>query len=160
MINITPIVIRQKPHAFASIKGSPDYPNISGNVYFYQTKSGVLVVASVRGLPHGTGACPGAVLGFHIHGGDNCTGDEADYFGGAMTHYNPHNCPHPLHSGDMPPLFVCAGNAFMAFMTDRFTAREITGKTVIIHSSPDDFTTQPSGNSGVKIACGVIRPYR
>ena len=46
--------------------------------------------------------------------------------------------------------------AFLAFITDRFTANEVIGKTVIIHDSPDDFTTQPSGNAGNKIACGII----
>ena len=72
------------------------------------------------------------------------------------THYNPHNCPHPYHAGDMPPLFGTNGYAFLSFITSRFKVNEIIGKTVIIHSSPDDFTTQPSGNSGTKIACGVI----
>ena len=61
------------------------------------------------------------------------------------------------HAGDMPPLFGTDRFAFSAFLTDRFSAEEGIGKTVIIHDSPDDFTTQPSGNSGVKIACGVIR---
>ena len=74
-----------------------------------------------------------------------------------MTHYNPKDCPHPYHAGDMPPLFGNNGEAFMAFMTDRFTVEEIIGKTVIIHSNPDDFTTQPGGNSGEKIACGKIK---
>lgn len=45
----------------------------------------------------------------------------------------------------------------MAFTTDRFSVEEIVGKTIIIHSNVDDFTTQPGGNSGEKIACGVIK---
>ena len=48
------------------------------------------------------------------------------------------------------------GYAFSAFLTDRFTVKEIVGRTVIMHSSPDDFTSQPSGNAGEKIACGEI----
>ena len=56
----------------------------------------------------------------------------------------------------MPPLFWNNGYAFQMFLTDRFTVKEIIGKTVIIHDNADDFTTQPSGNSGEKIACGVI----
>ena len=56
----------------------------------------------------------------------------------------------------MPPLFSNKGYAFMIFLTDRFKVDEIIGKTVIIHSMPDDFKTQPSGDSGMKIACGVI----
>ncbi|MBP3369234.1 MAG: superoxide dismutase family protein, partial [Clostridia bacterium] len=46
--------------------------------------------------------------------------------------------------------------AFLAFVTDRFTVSEVVSKTVVIHDRPDDFTTQPSGNAGNKIACGVI----
>ncbi len=48
------------------------------------------------------------------------------------------------------------GYAFSAFLTDCFSLSEVMGKTVIIHGNPDDFTTQPSGNSGEKLACGVI----
>jgi Cu-Zn family superoxide dismutase len=57
----------------------------------------------------------------------------------------------------MPPLFAGTGRAFLAFFTDRFTVDEIIGRTVVVHAKPDDFTTQPSGNSGSKIACGQIR---
>ena len=45
----------------------------------------------------------------------------------------------------------------MIFLTERFNIDEIIGKTIIIHSNPDDFTTQPGGNSGTKIACGLIK---
>ena len=44
----------------------------------------------------------------------------------------------------------------MTVFTDRFTVDDAIGKTVVIHSEPDDFRTQPSGNAGTKIACGVI----
>jgi Cu-Zn family superoxide dismutase len=57
----------------------------------------------------------------------------------------------------MPPLFGNNGSAWMMYSTDRFTIPEIIGKTVIIHSGIDDFSTQPSGNSGAKIACGAIQ---
>jgi Cu-Zn family superoxide dismutase len=56
----------------------------------------------------------------------------------------------------MPPLFAANGHAFSAFLTDRFSINDIIGKTVVIHDSPDDFSTQPSGNSGSKLACGQI----
>ena len=64
---------------------------------------------------------------------------------------------HPYHAGDLPPLFGSGGVAVSVFLTDRFHLEDIIGKTVIIHSSPDDFTTQPSGNAGAKIACGEIK---
>lgn len=145
-----------RPTARASIKGSPTYPDILGNVDFYQTNMGVMVVAEIFGLPSPTNPCESPVFGFHIHSGGSCTGNETDPFADAMTHYNPKNCPHPHHAGDMPPLFGNQGYAFLMFLTDRFNAREIIGKTVIIHDRPDDFTTQPAGNAGNKIACGVI----
>ena len=77
-------------------------------------------------------------------------------FANTMGRYNPDMCMHPYHAGDMPPLFANNGHAFMMFLTDRFTINEIIGKTIILHSEPDDFHSQPSGNSGNKIACGVI----
>jgi len=63
---------------------------------------------------------------------------------------------HPHHAGDLPPLFGNNGYALSMFLTTRFSVSEIIGRTVILHSAPDDFTSQPAGNSGVKIACGVI----
>jgi Cu-Zn family superoxide dismutase len=53
-------------------------------------------------------------------------------------------------------LFGNQGFAFMTVLTNRFSVDEIAGRTVVIHRSPDDFTSQPSGNSGPKIACGQI----
>lgn len=75
----------------------------------------------------------------------------------AGTHYNPKNCPHPEHAGDLPPLLSCNGFAFQIFYTDRFVPEEVLGKTIIVHAASDDFTTQPSGNSGIMIACGEIK---
>ncbi len=148
--------LRGRPAATATIKGSTDYPEITGTVQFFNTSRGVLVAAQIWGLPAGTGACAHPVFGFHIHEGGACTGDAADPFAAAMTHYNPRSCPHPYHAGDLPPLFGNKGHALSIFLTDRFSIEELLGKTVIIHSRPDDFTTQPAGNAGDKIACGVI----
>ena len=69
---------------------------------------------------------------------------------------NPNNLPHPQHAGDLPPLLGNQGYAYSAFYTDRFELPDIIGRSLIIHSGADDFTTQPSGNAGVKIGCGVI----
>lgn len=117
---------------------------------------GVIVRAEIINLPRGTGICNNPIFAFHIHSGNRCEGNAEDPFADAGSHYNPNNCPHPYHAGDLPPLFSANGRAISVFLTDRFTVREIIGKTVIIHSSLDDFTTQPSGNAGKKIACGVI----
>ena len=144
--------------SFARIKGSPEYPQINGIVQFRQTDNGVLVTANIYGLPHNDSPCESPIFGFHIHEGTSCTGNEDDPFADAKSHYNPNNCPHPHHAGDLPPLFGNSGGyAFLSFLTDRFAVNDVIGTTIIILSNPDDFTTQPSGNSGKKIACGIIR---
>lgn len=152
-------VLQQRPRAAAIIKGSSAYPALRGGVGFYQTRSGVFVVAEILGLPvPADEKCSSPVFAFHIHSGAHCTGNNTDPFADAMAHYNPNDCAHPYHSGDLPPLFGNNGYAFSAFVTNRFTIDEIAGKTVILHADPDDFTTQPSGNAGAKIACGEIIP--
>ncbi len=157
--NRTPYFIRvlqQSPSATAEISGSPSYPAIRGRVHFYQTKFGVLVLVQVSGLPKATAACDTRTFACHIHAGSSCTGNQDDPFADAMTHDNPENCEHPHHAGDLPPLWGNDGYAFALFLTDRFSVEDVIGKTVIIHANPDDFTTQPAGNAGQKIACGVI----
>jgi Cu-Zn family superoxide dismutase len=148
--------LRGLPSAVAVIGDSAQNREIYGTVKFFQVASGVLIVADILGLPASADVCGNNIFAFHIHGGSDCSGNANDPFANAGTHYNPNGCPHPYHSGDMPPLFSAGGRAFLAFLTDKFTVDEVIGKAVIIHDSPDDFTTQPSGNAGNKIACGVI----
>ena len=149
-------ILQKLPEAVAVMNGSVQHRQINGTVKFYQARRGVLVVADIMGLPISEGTCGGNIFAFHIHGGMSCTGNDEDPFADAGVHYNPDNCPHPYHAGDMPPLFAVGGEAFLAFVTDRFDVNEILGKTVIIHDGVDDFTSQPSGNAGNKIACGLI----
>ena len=149
-------ILKYEPSAIAKVSGSRQYPDVKGTVRFYQTAVGVVVAADIYGLPESNEACGGAIFAFHIHEGGSCSENGTEPFPNSMSHYNPHNCPHPYHAGDMPPLFGSNGIAYSVFLTNRFSVREIMGKTVIIHMGPDDFTTQPSGNSGSKIACGVI----
>lgn len=150
-------VLYGRPQAVARVAGGEGNPDLSGTVRFYQTKEGVIVCAEIRGLPYDPLPCHGRVFGFHIHKGTDCTGNMDDPFANAMSHYDPSGCEHPYHAGDLPPLFGNGGFALSVFLTNRFSVREVIGKTVIIHDHPDDFTTQPSGNSGTKIACGVIQ---
>lgn len=145
-----------KPDAYAYLKGAPNYSRINGLVNFYETDMGVIVTADVTGLPT-VGTC--GFFAFHIHEGNRCTGNSSDPFADAGGHYNPTGAQHPCHAGDMPPLLSNNGCALCAFLTDRFTVDEIIGHTVIVHLHSDDFTTQPSGNSGEKIACGTIIAY-
>lgn len=149
-------LIHRRPDAYAIIAGNNSYPEIIGAVRFFYSAYGTLVLTEVRGLPPSTGFGSSPIFAMHIHEGGSCTGDIADPFSDAGTHYNPRGCPHPYHAGDLPPIFNANGYAFGATLTDRFTIDEIIGRTVIIHSLPDDFTTQPSGNAGSKIVCGEI----
>lgn len=141
------------PDAIARLSGSMDAPKLWGEVRFYQKKNCVLIEAEVRGLPRNNQT---AFFGFHIHEGRSCTGAEFADTGG---HFNPAGAMHPNHAGDLPPLLLCNGDAWMSVKTDRFSLREILGRTVVIHADRDDFTSQPAGNAGRKIACGVIRRY-
>lgn len=143
-------------YATAKIKGGNGYPDICGFAAFSQTPRGVLVTIKVKNLPVSP-VCDGGVFALHIHEGESCTGDEKDQFSNAKTHYNPCDCPHPYHAGDLPPLFSNNGFAYMSVLTPRLKLCEIIGKVIIIHSGKDDFTTQPAGNAGTKIACGVIK---
>ena len=148
----------QMPAAYAEITGNPGNGEINGIVRFYPVAEGVLINAEVYGLPAGPGSGGTGIFGFHIHEGSSCSGTKDDAYANAGQHFNPEQTPHPEHAGDMPPLFGDGGNAWMLYVTDRFSIPEIIGKAIIIHSAPDDFTTQPSGNSGAKIACGTIQP--
>ena len=141
---------RKSPDAVAQIRGGMEAPQLSGCVQFYQENGCVLIAARIIGLP---GESETGFFGFHIHQGENCFGSG---FPGTGSHYHPVDQVHPKHAGDLPPLMWCRGNAYLAFRTDRFSVHDIIGKTVVIHSDPDDFHTQPAGNAGKKIACGVI----
>lgn len=132
-----------EPEACAKLAGSEKYPSIQGEVLFYSLWQGTLVAVMATGLPFTEGKCEGCFFGFHLHQGD--------------AHYNPENCEHPMHAGDFPVLFGNHGCAVMIFYTEHFYPEQAVGKTVVIHAMPDDFRTQPSGDSGEKIAVGEVR---
>lgn len=132
----------RRPGAVACVRSEEN--NVQGTVRFYETPMGVLVRAEISGLPSSNG-----IYAFHIHEGSDCAKPG--------THFNPGKQPHPYHAGDLPPLFSANGRAFSVFLTDRFALRQIIGKTVVLHTGADDFTTQPSGNPGKIMACGEIR---
>ena len=139
-----------KPTAVAVIRGGDAAPDLVGEVSFYQKSDSVLVVARIANLPSNSES---GFFGFHIHEGGSCTGAD---FADTGSHDHPTGMPHPRHAGDLPPLLISGGGACMAVETDRFRVADVVGKTVVIHSMPDDFVSQPSGNAGEKIACGVI----
>lgn len=146
------------PEAYAIIRGSSAYPDIWGVVYLYPCWGGTLFLTEIQALPQNSGSCGIHVHGFHIHEGSNCDSDpdQEDPFANTGQHWNPDGCSHPAHTGDMPPLFGSCGYALSMFYTRRFVPEEAIGHTIVIHALPDDFKTQPSGDSGEKIACGEI----
>jgi Cu-Zn family superoxide dismutase len=110
--------------------------------------------------------------GIHFHEVGRCDG--AGAFATAGGHYNPLAREHGLgrpggaHAGDAPNMIVGAdGRATLSFTTDRVTLTpgstslfDADGSSMVVHAAPDDQTTQPSGNSGARVACGVVETAR
>ena len=142
-------VCPHRPDAVALIRGGSDFPDLWGEVRFYQKTKGVWVVAHIYGLPKNAG-----FLGFHIHKGSHCAGAD---FAETDGHFDPKGVKHPDHAGDLPPLLSYGGEAYQAVLTGRFRVADVLGRTVVIHQNPDDFYSQPSGNAGRRIACGEIK---
>jgi len=142
-------LLREKlPNAIAWIRGNETHPTLSGIVRFYAIPiGGILVNAEVSGL------LDSSFYAMHIHEFGNCTPP----FDQTGVHYNPEGLPHPAHSGDMPPLLATNGFAWLAFYDGRLSLEEILNKSLVIHANRDDFTSQPAGDSGEKIGCGVIK---
>ncbi|MEG6616177.1 superoxide dismutase family protein [Peptococcaceae bacterium 1198_IL3148] len=152
------------PIAIAHLKGGPLAPNIRGIVRFYRVPDGTWVCVEVTGLPKYQPATnhqqPIGPHGFHIHQFGKCeVGSPNDPFQAAGGHWNPTNQPHGNHAGDFPVLFSNNGKAKMCFLTNKFEPKEAIGKAVIIHQNPDDYRSQPAGDAGKRLACGVIRAY-
>lgn len=144
------------PEATATLAATSG-SNAGGVVHFRELADGsVEVHAVISGAPQG-------VHGFHVHDKGDC-GDNGNAAGG---HFNPNATPHaapavdPHHAGDFGNVTVDSyGKA-----ETRFTTRSVTvtagptsavGHAVILHANPDDLTTQPTGNAGARIACGVV----
>lgn len=158
--NVTPrmiftdILMKNKPDALAWVRGNKDNPQLSGLVKFYNTPyDGILVEGEIFGLPNVSMPYSTDFYGFHIHENGDCTKP----FDKTGEHYAKENQMHPDHLGDMPPIMGNQGYAWFSFYNRRVKIPEIMGRSVVIHDMPDDFTSQPSGNAGEKIGCGIIR---
>ena len=130
-----------------------------GEATFEQVGDKVRVVVFVQGLK------AGQQHGLHIHEVGECSGDGTS----AKGHFNPTGKPHghpssgERHAGDLPALTANkAGRGNVTAEVDAITLRSgpgnIVGRAVIVHADPDDYKTQPTGNAGARIACGVIQP--
>lgn len=129
---------------------------VTGTVTFTTTENGVRVVADVHGLTQGK-------HGFHIHECGDCSAADGSSAGG---HFNPmgknHGSPMDTmrHIGDMGNLEADAnGDAHLDYIDDAISLsgeHTIIGRSIIIHQEMDDLKTQPTGNAGPRVACGVI----
>ena len=127
-----------------------------GTVTFTQEEGGVRVVVSLTGVPAGD-------HGFHIHEFGDCSAADATSAGG---HFNPDNMAHGAqnakvrHVGDLGNVTANAnGTVTLNLLDPRLSLNGpsgIIGRGLILHAQPDDLTTQPTGNAGGRIACGVI----
>jgi Cu-Zn family superoxide dismutase len=146
----------EAPRATAQLqptKGSKAF----GEATFEQQGDKVRVLVNVQGLK------PGQQHGFHIHEvGDCSSGDGMSTKG----HFNPmakaHAHPGMGHAGDLPALQADnGGRAKLDAMVEGVTVgpgpTSVVGRGLIVHADPDDYKTQPTGNAGARIACGVIR---
>lgn len=130
--------------------------NVLGSVSFYEMPGGLKVQANVIGLAPGE-------HGFHIHESGDCSAPDAM---SAKGHFNPGGRAHGRydypehHEGDMPNLTANAqGEASYAVELAGLSLsgpNGVLGRSVVVHAAPDDYRSQPAGNSGSRIACGVI----
>jgi Cu-Zn family superoxide dismutase len=129
---------------------------VTGTVSFVHEDNGVHVTAQLSGLKPG-------VHGFHIHEFGNCACDDGKCAG---DHFNPTQQPHAgpekqhRHAGDLGNIVADEqGNAVYDVVDAHIMLNgphSIIGRSVIVHADPDDLTSQPSGNAGVRLGCGVI----
>lgn len=134
---------------------------IVGTATFTQIGSALRVLLEVQGLP------PGA-KGVHVHTVGKCEGPDFTSAGG---HFNPDgrehgalNHPRGPHAGDLPNITVGADGRgrlestteLMSLGSGPRSVFDADGSAIVVHAAPDDFRTDPTGNSGARIACGVI----
>lgn len=141
-------------HAFLN---SPD-KKISGHAELRPINDGVMIQVEVKGLK------PKSVYGFHIHETGKCDGPDFKSAGG---HFNPEHGPHGSptssvkHIGDLGNIVankngVAAKEIVLKDLEDK-EVKALHSKAFILHADPDDFSSQPSGDSGKRIACGIIK---
>ena len=130
---------------------------VSGTVTFTEVADGVQVQAEITGLTPGN-------HGFHVHEFGDCSAADASSAG---VHFNPTNKPHAgpdateRHVGDMGNVEADAsGKAKLEYLDHQISLTNdrasVIGRSVVVHAKADDLKTQPSGDSGARIACGVI----
>ena len=134
---------------------------VSGKLVIVPMGDGVHITGEVGGLK------PGDVRGFHIHEKGDCSAADASSAGG---HFNPAATPHGRaghgahHAGDGDNLVADAQGVarvdahFAGVSLGGAGANDIAGRALIVHANADDYSSQPAGNAGARVACGIIQP--
>jgi Cu-Zn family superoxide dismutase len=146
----------RSPTATATLAPTKDSA-VSGKVSFAQQGEQVLVEARISGLTPG-------LHGFHVHERGNCTAPDGSSAG---PHFNPHSGAHggpessSRHAGDLGNIEAGANGVAVYRAEVRGISLgtgvdSIIGRSVIVHEKPDDLSSQPAGNSGARLACGLI----
>jgi superoxide dismutase, Cu-Zn family len=127
-----------------------------GKVTLIAVPSGILIDANLTAIPPGD-------HGFHIHEIGKC---EPPDFTSAGGHFNPEEDKHGLlnkagpHAGDLPNIHVPENGELRVEMLNPLVSleglRDKDGAAMVMHEGPDDYRTDPAGNAGARIACGVI----
>jgi superoxide dismutase, Cu-Zn family len=141
-----------------SLQGAADDTDFAGTVSVHPEGTGVHIVADVAGVD------TDGRLGIHVHENGQCDhqGEGGKHFTSAGGHFNPtgteHACPptDPRHAGDLGNIEVSGGKGHLDLSVTNLTLDQITGKAIILHAGEDDCKTQPTGNSGDRLACGVV----
>lgn len=146
--------------ATATLQGAPGDTDFKGTVTFTPEGDGVRVVAHLEGVDQA------GAHGFHVHETGECTHGEGDkHFTSAGGHFNPagveHACPptEPRHAGDLGNIEVTNGTGHAEISTNLLSLsgpNSVVGKAIILHAKADDCKTQPTGDAGDRLACGVV----
>lgn len=150
------VVLADEPQKAIAVLSPTANSKVMGTVTFTKTGDEVKVVAEITGLAPGK-------HGFHIHEFGDCSAPDATSAGG---HFNPakhqHGAPEASdrHAGDLGNIEADASGKAHLELTDKAMklagAESIMGHAVIVHEKADDLKTQPTGDAGGRLACGVI----
>lgn len=143
-----------------TMQGGPDDTDFAGTLTITPEGTGVRIVADVAGVDKD------GKHGIHVHENGMCEHHPADAgakpFSTAGGHFNPagaeHACPptDPRHAGDLGNIDISGGKGHLELSVANLTMDQLNGKAIILHAGEDDCKTQPTGNSGDRIACGVV----
>ncbi len=144
----------ERPALLGRLSGGLGHEEIAGTAAIFLLPDALYLEVQFRGLP------ASEIFGFHIHDGVVCTTESS--FEDAGGHLD--LCGegvwcgrHPYHAGVLPPIFSDEnGDAVMGVYLDKARVEYVSGKTIILHSGRDDFSSLPVGSSGIRIACGIL----